>query len=91
VDDIPALDAAGVTLVAVGIGSVDAAREFAARTNFPLDRLYADETAATYSALVGSPLPPLCTPDRYFPNPGTPPLSLTPDLILTIHDTRPMT
>ena len=42
VDDIPALDAAGVTLVAVGIGSVDAAREFATRTNFPLDRLYAD-------------------------------------------------
>lgn len=54
-DDIPGLDAAGVTLVAVGIGSVDAAKEFAARTNFPLDRLYADETAASYGVLGFSP------------------------------------
>lgn len=54
-DDIPALDAAGVTLVAVGIGSVDAAKEFATRTNFPLDRLYADDTAAAYDALGFSP------------------------------------
>lgn len=55
VDDIPALDAAGVTLVAVGIGSVDAAREFATRTNFPLDRLYADDSAAAYDALGFAP------------------------------------
>ena len=54
-DDIPALDAAGVTLVAVGIGSVDAAKEFASRTNFPLDRLYADENAASYAAMGFSP------------------------------------
>ena len=55
VDDIPALDAAGVTLVAVGIGSVDAAREFATRTNFPLDRLYSDDSAAAYDALGFAP------------------------------------
>ena len=54
VDDIPALDAAGVTLVAVGIGSVDAAREFATRTNF-LDRLYSDDSAAAYDALGFAP------------------------------------
>ena len=55
VDDIPELDANGVTLVAVGIGSVEAAKEFSLRTNFPLDRLYADETAAAYQALDFAP------------------------------------
>ena len=55
VDDIPELDANGVTLVAVGIGSVEAAKEFSRRTNFPLDRLYADETAAAYQALDFAP------------------------------------
>ena len=55
VDDIPRLDAEGVTLVAVGIGSVEAAVEFSRRTNFPSDRLYCDETAAAYEALDFAP------------------------------------
>jgi hypothetical protein len=55
VDDLPALSDAGVTVVGVGIGSVDAAREFARRTNFPLESLYADDTAAAYAALGFAP------------------------------------
>ena len=35
VDDLDALDAAGVAVVAVGIGSAESAREFASRTGFP--------------------------------------------------------
>lgn len=55
VDELPALDAAGVRVVAVGIGSVSAAKAFAAKTNFPIERLYADETAAAVSALGCAP------------------------------------
>ena len=55
VDDIDALDAKGVALAAVGIGSLEAAKEFCRRTNFPLDRLYVDETAAAYKALDFAP------------------------------------
>lgn len=55
VDDLDALDAAGVAVVAVGIGSAESAREFASRTGFPLDRLYADPTASTHAALGFAP------------------------------------
>ncbi len=55
VDDIHILDDRGVTLVAVGIGSVEAAKEFSRRTNFPQHRLYVDETAAAYKALNFAP------------------------------------
>jgi hypothetical protein len=46
---LPEIEKAGVNLVCVGIGNVDAAREFARLVGgFPLDKLYADETAAGY-------------------------------------------
>ena len=51
VDEIPALDQANIPVVAVGIGTQKAAADFARRTNFPADRLYADETGACYSKL----------------------------------------
>ena len=45
---LPALDRAGVNVVAVGIGTVASAQEYARLTGFPLDRLYADEEASAY-------------------------------------------
>ena len=67
VDALPALDAAGVRVVGVGIGSVEGARLFARCTNFPLDLLHADPDASCYAALgfapgagrAGGPLAPL--------------------------------
>ena len=55
VDDIERLKAEGVTLVAIGIGSVEAARSFAKRTRFPLENLYADPEARTHAALGFAP------------------------------------
>jgi AhpC/TSA antioxidant enzyme len=48
---LPAIDDAGADLVAVTIGTVEAAREFASITRFPLSNLYVDETGAAYKAL----------------------------------------
>ena len=42
-------------LVAIGIGSVEAAKDFAAKTKFPVDRLYADDSAAACDALGFAP------------------------------------
>lgn len=47
----PSIDDAGAEVVAVGIGSLEAAREFASLTSFPLSSLYVDETAAAYKAM----------------------------------------
>ena len=55
VDDLPALAEAGVTVVAVGIGSVEAARLFCEKTNFPVDKLFADATGDAYAALKFEP------------------------------------
>ncbi len=55
VDYLPALDAAGVRVACVCIGSRDAAKAFAAFTRFPEDRLYADAPAACYAALRFAP------------------------------------
>ena len=55
VDELPALDAAGVKVVAVVIGTPAAARNFAQKTNFPVDRLYADERAEAVAALGCAP------------------------------------
>ncbi|KAM3573948.1 hypothetical protein VYU27_004076 [Nannochloropsis oceanica] len=47
--NLPQLDRAGVNVVAVGIGSVASAQEFATLVGgFPLDRLYCDPSAAAY-------------------------------------------
>lgn len=51
VDELPKLEANGVKLVCIGIGSQTAAAEFAKRTNLPPDLLYADETGACHAAL----------------------------------------
>jgi len=55
VDDLPRLEEAGVAVVAVGIGSVASARAFCDKTNFPIDKLYADETGSAYAALQFAP------------------------------------
>jgi hypothetical protein len=55
VDALPALDAAGVRVAAVGLGTVEGARLFSRLTNFPLDRLHADPDAACYAALGFAP------------------------------------
>ena len=55
VDDLPRLEEAGVAVVAVGIGSAASARAFCDKTNFPMDKLYADETGAAYAALRFAP------------------------------------
>lgn len=55
VDVLPALQAAGVGVTAVCIGTREAVTAFAANTRFPADRLYADAAAACYSALAFSP------------------------------------
>lgn len=44
-DVLPPLESAGVKLFAVGIGSVDSARTFAERSEFPPELLLADESA----------------------------------------------
>ena len=46
-DALPALDAAGVGLVVVGIGAPDAAATFADRLAFPPSRLFVDVSDAT--------------------------------------------
>lgn len=46
---LPELERANVNVVAVGIGTVAAAQKFASLVGgFPLDRLYADESAVSY-------------------------------------------
>lgn len=47
----PALDAAGVGLLLVSIGTPERALQFAEVTKFPTDRLLADPTSETYEAL----------------------------------------
>ncbi|KAK9812732.1 hypothetical protein WJX72_002816 [[Myrmecia] bisecta] len=48
---IPTLQARGVQVVAVGLGSVDNARKFSEILNFPVSLLYADPEGLCYSAL----------------------------------------
>ncbi|KAG5189392.1 AhpC/TSA antioxidant enzyme-domain-containing protein [Tribonema minus] len=48
---LPAIDDAGAEVIAVGLGTVAAAKEFASLTNFPLQRLYVDETGRAYEEL----------------------------------------
>ena len=55
VDDMERLKGEGVTVVAIGIGSVEAARSFAKRTRFPIENLYADPEAKTHAALGFAP------------------------------------
>jgi|APGre2960657444_1045066.scaffolds.fasta_scaffold02532_1 hypothetical protein len=55
VDYLPALDAAGVRLSCVCIGSCEAALAFSRFTNFPAERLWADERALCYDALGFAP------------------------------------
>jgi hypothetical protein len=50
-DVLPSLTEQGVRLAFVGIGTAERARDFAARTDFPLDHLYADPSNACYDAL----------------------------------------
>ena len=50
-DDLGTLREANVRVVAIGIGSVDAAKEFAKRTNFPLENLYADVDAKCHAGV----------------------------------------
>ncbi|GAQ86414.1 hypothetical protein KFL_002870180 [Klebsormidium nitens] len=52
---LPELQANGVRIVAVGLGSPDNARRFAETVGFPLQLLYADPTGACYRALNFSP------------------------------------
>ena len=51
VDYLPALDAAGVHVALVVIGTAAAAAAFGEYTNFPVARLYADPSAACHAAL----------------------------------------
>ena len=55
VDDLPRLEEAGVAVVAVGLGSAASARAFCDKTNFPIDKLHADETGSAYAALQFAP------------------------------------
>lgn len=55
VDELAGLDAEGVALVCVGIGSVEAARKMADLTGFPRERLFADAGAASHAALGCAP------------------------------------
>jgi hypothetical protein len=48
---LPELQGAGVGVIAVGLGSVAAARKFADLLQFPLDMLYADPVGDLYTAL----------------------------------------
>ena len=51
-DAIPALDAEGKRLIAVSIGTLARSRDFVVENSgFPIERLYADETSASYAAL----------------------------------------
>ncbi|KAL4433831.1 hypothetical protein ABPG75_000272 [Micractinium tetrahymenae] len=52
---LPELSAAGVGLLAVGLGEPDKARRFAELLQFPVDDLYADPTGELYTALGFSP------------------------------------
>lgn len=47
----PSLEAAGCSLLTVGIGTPEKAREFAERVGYPVEDLYTDETRAAYKAL----------------------------------------
>lgn len=51
VQRLPDIEAQGARVIAVGLGSAANAREFSRVLNFPLDKLYADETAAVHRAL----------------------------------------
>ena len=47
----PKLDAAGVKLVLVSIGTAERAKDFVEETGFPAENLYADPDNACYDAL----------------------------------------
>ena len=49
------LEASGVQVLVVGLGSASNAREFAHTLRFPLDKLYADPEGTAYKALGFSP------------------------------------
>ncbi|CAM9485224.1 unnamed protein product [Ectocarpus fasciculatus] len=48
---LPQIDDAGVGVVGVSLGTVDAARDFCAETGFPLDNMFMDAKGQAYSAL----------------------------------------
>ncbi|KAI8466531.1 MAG: AhpC/TSA antioxidant enzyme-domain-containing protein [Monoraphidium minutum] len=52
---LPQLEAAGVKVITVGLGSPENARVFASSLGYPTADLYADPTGACYSALAFSP------------------------------------
>ncbi|MEW5305746.1 MAG: hypothetical protein WDW36_008265 [Sanguina aurantia] len=52
---LPTLQAQGVDLIAVGLGSTASAQEFARILDFPLDRLFADPDGSMYRTLGFSP------------------------------------
>jgi peroxiredoxin len=47
----PELDAAGVLLIVVGVGTPDSAKQFAAALPFPEENLFVDPERAAYRAL----------------------------------------
>lgn len=52
---LPTLEASGVQVFAVGLGSADNAQEFARILRFPANRLYADPSGEAYRVLNFSP------------------------------------
>lgn len=48
---LPQIDDAGVEVVGVSLGTVEAARDFCGETGFPLDNMFMDATGEAYSAL----------------------------------------
>mmetsp|Transcript_31567 Transcript_31567/g.87026 ORF Transcript_31567/g.87026 Transcript_31567/m.87026 type:complete len:175 (+) Transcript_31567:428-952(+) len=50
-DWLPELEKVGVKLVAVGIGTAESAREFAAQVGLPVELVFADEEATAYRAV----------------------------------------
>jgi hypothetical protein len=56
----PLLDAEGVRLVAIGIGTAERAKEFCAHVGFPEECLYADPENVAYDALKLNSVPSDC-------------------------------
>jgi hypothetical protein len=55
VDDLPALEAKNVNVVAFGLGSVSAGEQFCERTNFPKDKLIVTSSSTLYRKMEYSP------------------------------------
>ncbi|GAB5363674.1 hypothetical protein AAMO2058_000904200 [Amorphochlora amoebiformis] len=49
------LEAAGVEVIGIGIGSVEGAKEFSRLTGFPADKLWVDESASSYKLMGFAP------------------------------------